>query len=64
MPQATAALVASLERRNSSLVLDSLARWYVLPKSGVRMASSVAWLKARPRAMAEGLTGGRSGWWG
>jgi hypothetical protein len=56
-----AAPVASRERRNSSLVLAALARWYVWPKSGVSTASSAAWLKTVPRAMAEGLTEGRSG---
>jgi hypothetical protein len=60
VPQATAALVASLERKNSSLVLACLARWYVAPKSGDRIASSAVWLKTRPRAIAEGLTAGRS----
>lgn len=31
------------------------------PKSGDRTASSIPWLKMVPRAIAEGLTGGRSG---
>ena len=30
------------------------------PKTGARMASEAAWLKMVPRAIAEGLTGGRS----
>lgn len=61
VPHATAAPVASRERRNSSFVLEALARWYVCPKMGLRTASSVVWLKMVPRAMAEGLTAGRSG---
>lgn len=61
MPQAAAAPAASLERMNSSLVLASLARWYDAPRMGERTASSTPWLKAVPSAMAEGLTGGRSG---
>jgi hypothetical protein len=59
-PQARAAEEASLERANSSFELAALARWYVAPKSGERMASSTPWLKMVPRAIAEGLTGGRS----
>ena len=31
------------------------------PKTGPRTAREAAWLKTVPRAMAEGLTGGRSG---
>jgi hypothetical protein len=46
---------------NSSLVFAALARWYVWPKMGESTASSAVWLKRVPRAMAEGLTAGRSG---
>ena len=30
------------------------------PKTGARTAREMAWLKTVPKAMAEGLTGGRS----
>jgi hypothetical protein len=63
VPQATAAPVASRERMNSSLVFAVLARWYVWPKTGVSTASSTVWLKMVPRAIAEGLTAGRSVRW-
>lgn len=60
VPHAAAADAASLDLTNSSLELAAWARWYVSPKTGPRTAREAAWLKTVPRAMAEGLTGGRS----
>jgi len=60
LPQVVAAVAASLDLKNSSLVFAAWARWYVSPKTGARTASETTWLKTVPSAMAEGLTGGRS----
>lgn len=60
-PHEAAAVAASLEWKNSSLLLAAWARRYESPKTGPRTARETAWLKAVPRAIAEGLTGGRSG---
>ena len=60
LPHEAAAVAASLELKYSSLELACCARRYASPKTGPRTARETAWLKAVPRAMAEGLTGGRS----
>ena len=60
LPQETAAVWASLDLKNSSLELACWARWYVSPKTGASTASEATWLKTVPRAMAEGLTEGKS----
>ena len=60
LPQVAAAVAASLEWKYSSLEFACCARRYASPKTGPRTARETAWLKAVPRAMAEGLTGGRS----
>lgn len=59
-PQAEAAEAASLLLKNSSLLLAACAFWYVSPNTGVSTASDATWVKTVPRAMADGLTGGRS----
>ena len=59
-PQAAAAVAVSFDLKNSSLVSAAFARWYVSPKRGARTAADEAWVKMTPRAIAEGLTGGRS----
>ena len=61
VPQAAAADAASFDLKNSSLELAACAWRYTSPKTGPRMASEATWLKTVPRAMADGLTGGRSG---
>ena len=53
-------MAASLDLKNSSLLSAALARWYVSPKRGARTARDETWLKTTPRAIADGLTGGRS----
>lgn len=60
LPQAAAAPAASLDLRNSSLELAAWARWYVSPKTGAKIPREAVWVKMVPRAIAEGLTGGRS----
>jgi hypothetical protein len=60
LPHEAAAVAASLVWKYSSLELACCARRYASPKTGPRTARETAWLKAVPRAMAEGLTGGRS----
>jgi len=60
-PQLARAVAVSLDLKNSSLLSAALARWYVSPKTGASTAAEETWLKTMPRAMAEGLTGGRSG---
>lgn len=60
VPQTEAADAASLDLRNSSLEFARRARLYVSPKSGAMIASEAVWVKMVPRAMADGLTGGRS----
>jgi len=59
-PQLAAAVAASFDLKNSSLLSAALARWYVSPNRGARTASDETWLKTMPRAIADGLTGGRS----
>lgn len=59
-PQLAAAVAASFDLKNSSLLSAALARWYVSPKSGAITARDETWLKTIPRAIADGLTGGRS----
>ena len=59
-PQLAAAVAASFDLKNSSLLSAALARWYVSPKSGAMTARDETWLKTMPRAIADGLTGGRS----
>ena len=61
LPHAAAAEAASLDLANSSLVFAVWARWYVSPKTGARTAREAVWVKMVPRAIADGLTGGRSG---
>jgi hypothetical protein len=60
LPHEAAAVAPSLDLKNSSLELARWARRWASPKTGPRTARETAWLKAVPRAMAEGLTGGRS----
>lgn len=59
-PQVAAAVAASLDSKNSFLLLASWARWYVSPNRGAKTAREATWLKTVPSAMAEGLTGGKS----
>jgi hypothetical protein len=59
-PQLAAAVAVSRDLTNSSLLSAALYLWYVSPKRGARTASVEAWLKTMPRAIAEGLTAGRS----
>ena len=60
LPHDAAAVAASLLLKYSSLELACCARRYASPNTGPRTARETAWLKAVPRAMAEGLTEGRS----
>lgn len=61
LPHEAAAVAASLDLKNSSFELAACACRYVSPKTGASTAREAAWVKTVPRAMADGLTGGRSG---